>query len=751
MKKEELLTYLERISEIDAMMENHPFSEVITSLEDMVYSNKFKIALIGEFSAGKSTFINALLGEELLYYANNESTGAVTTIQSDIHAHVQVYGKNNVLLDEFSLENDEDRERLKFYLNIRSERCAEDVNIFYPMEGVDKDVIFFDTPGIEEMSRGQLELTKRVLEQANAVLFLIKKEGFTEPALKVITGQHELLGEMRTENIFVVMTHIGEVHDDRTADASQREVERLVKDAENTLEQNGISGIRIYPVDSKEYLWGCNDQLYDKEKYTRDEAVKGKLLSQADYRDRSRFDSFRRELYKFFQKDNRNANLEKDIRNKMNLLLDVMQEKVSGDDNADRIQAESRLEELDRRIENACNNQRKFYNGVVRNLQDNLSSFADALEQDKKKEMADKRFLYVINDTFRTISDLNDDKLKRCIGMLLDDMKRVARETEDRINGHIGLLLEKVLKKLFDDEFLAVFDRKVDIRLDDVFTKLEITFEDGEENVSVEDVDLRRLEKEKKEIESILSQLEEECAFCRRALGEEEVRYRRKKGEDDRWYMNGLQELGDRPKAVQKFKKVKKTRGILLWKKTTKEKVPDGMDTSAQEEWDRRQKSFLEEYEKKSVATEEIQNRIMGMSREIHLYENKIEEKKSRIKHIDREILLQHEFIEEEKERRAAEYLDRKKDEIASYCEMIKGKRMDQLMLQTDNYLYEIRKDLEQRIKTETAKRIGEYKEELRQRNRELYESITVTTDTRKELMKKITYLKEELGDEGAV
>lgn len=751
MKKEELLTYLERISEIDAMMENHPFSEVITSLEDMVYSNKFKIALIGEFSAGKSTFINALLGEELLYYANNESTGAVTTIQSDIHAHVQVYGKNNVLLDEFSLENDEDRERLKFYLNIRSERCAEDVNIFYPMEGVDKDVIFFDTPGIEEMSRGQLELTKRVLEQANAVLFLIKKEGFTEPALKVITGQHELLGEMRTENIFVVMTHIGEVHDDRTADASQREVERLVKDAENTLEQSGISGIRIYPVDSKEYLWGCNDQLYDKEKYTRDEAVKGKLLSQADYRDRSRFDSFRRELYKFFQKDNRNANLEKDIRNKMNLLLDVMQEKVSGDDNADRIQAESRLEELDRRIENACNNQRKFYNGVVRNLQDNLSSFADALEQDKKKEMADKRFLYVINDTFRTISDLNDDKLKRCIGMLLDDMKRVARETEDRINGHIGLLLEKILKKLFDDEFLAVFDRKVDIRLDDVFTKLEITFEDGEENVSVEDGDLRRLEKEKKEIESILSQLEEECAFCRRALGEEEVRYRRKKGEDDRWYMNGLQELGDRPKAVQKFKKVKKTRGILLWKKTTKEKVPDGMDTSAQEEWDRRQKSFLEEYEKKSVATEEIQNRIMGMSREIHLYENKIEEKKSRIKHIDREILLQHEFIEEEKERRAAEYLDRKKDEIASYCEMIKGKRMDQLMLQTDNYLYEIRKDLEQRIKTETAKRIGEYKEELRQRNRELYESITVTTDTRKELMKKITYLKEELGDEGAV
>lgn len=751
MKKEELLTYLERISEIDAMMENHPFSEVITSLEDMVYSNKFKIALIGEFSAGKSTFINALLGEELLYYANNESTGAVTTIQSDIHAHVQVYGKNNVLLDEFSLENDEDRERLKFYLNIRSERCAEDVNIFYPMEGVDKDVIFFDTPGIEEMSRGQLELTKRVLEQANAVLFLIKKEGFTEPALKVITGQHELLGEMRTENIFVVMTHIGEVHDDRTADASQREVERLVKDAENTLEQNGISGIRIYPVDSKEYLWGCNDQLYDKEKYTRDEAVKGKLLSQADYRDRSQFDSFRRELYKFFQKDNRNANLEKDIRNKMNLLLDVMQEKVSGDDNADRIQAESRLEELDRRIENACNNQRKFYNGVVRNLQDNLSSFADALEQDKKKEMADKRFLYVINDTFRTISDLNDDKLKRCIGMLLDDMKRVARETEDRINGHIGLLLEKILKKLFDDEFLAVFDRKVDIRLDDVFTKREITFEDGEENVSVEDGDLRRLEKEKKEIESILSQLEEECAFCRRALGEEEVRYRRKKGEDDRWYMNGLQELGDRPKAVQKFKKVKKTRGILLWKKTTKEKVPDGMDTSAQEEWDRRQKSFLEEYEKKSVATEEIQNRIMGMSREIHLYENKIEEKKSRIKHIDREILLQHEFIEEEKERRAAEYLDRKKDEIASYCEMIKGKRMDQLMLQTDNYLYEIRKDLEQRIKTETAKRIGEYMEELRQRNRELYESITVTTDTRKELMKKITYLKEELGDEGAV
>lgn len=746
-----MLAYLKKIHEIDAMIENHPFLEAIMSLEDMFYSNKYKIAVIGEFSAGKSTFINALLGEELLYYANNESTGAVTTIQSAPHAYVQVYGKNNALLDEFSLENDENRERLKFYLNIRSERCAENVNIFYPMEGVDRDVIFFDTPGIEEMSRGQLELTKNVLGQANAVLFLIKKEGFTEPALKVITGQHEFLGEMKSEDIFVVMTHIGEVYDDRTTDAAQREVDRLIKDAENTLKQNGIGGIRIYPVDSKEYLWGYNDRLYDEEKQTRDEAVKGKLLSQADYRDRSRFDSFRRELYEFLQKDNRNVNMEKDIRNKMNLLLDAMQEKISGEDNADRMQTESQLEELDRRIEDACRNKRKFYNRIVRNLQDNLSSFEDALKQDKKKEMADKRFLYVINETFRTTSDLNDDKLKRCIGMLLDDMTRIARKTEDRTNKHIGLLLEKVLKKLFDDEFLAIFDRKVDIRLDDAFTKLEITFDDGEEDISVEDKDIRRLEKEKKEIESILSQLEEECAMSRKNLGDEEKRYCRKKSEDDRWYMNGLQEMGNRPKAVQKFKKVKKTRGILFWMKTIAEKIPDGMDTSAQEEWDRRQKSFLEEYETKSAETGEILNRINGMSREIHLYESKIEEKKSRIKSIDREILLQHEFIKEEKERRVVEYIDRKKGEIASYFEMIKGKRMDQLMIQTDNYLYEIRKDLEQRIKIETEKCIGEYKEELYQRNRELYESITVTADTRRKLMNKIICLKEELGDERAV
>ena len=38
----------------------------LNSLKDQINSHRFEIAVIGEFSTGKSTFINALLKEDLL-------------------------------------------------------------------------------------------------------------------------------------------------------------------------------------------------------------------------------------------------------------------------------------------------------------------------------------------------------------------------------------------------------------------------------------------------------------------------------------------------------------------------------------------------------------------------------------------------------------------------------------------------------------------------------------------------------------
>ena len=73
MTNDEYLDVARDLSILNMSIENHPFDEAIDELEDKILSNQYKIAVVGDFSSGKSTFINALIGEELLYNSNIEA------------------------------------------------------------------------------------------------------------------------------------------------------------------------------------------------------------------------------------------------------------------------------------------------------------------------------------------------------------------------------------------------------------------------------------------------------------------------------------------------------------------------------------------------------------------------------------------------------------------------------------------------------------------------------------------------------
>ena len=55
------------------------FQAVIQRLQD----TSFRIAIVGEFSSGKSTFINALIGKDILKHGVQETTATITEIVND--------------------------------------------------------------------------------------------------------------------------------------------------------------------------------------------------------------------------------------------------------------------------------------------------------------------------------------------------------------------------------------------------------------------------------------------------------------------------------------------------------------------------------------------------------------------------------------------------------------------------------------------------------------------------------------------
>lgn len=200
---QEYIATIQNIAENTSALgsEQESFLESVRGLKQSLESGVYRVAVVGEFSTGKSTFINALMGEKILYASNKEATGAVTAIRRGDKAYVNIYTKDNSMIEKFSLDNEEGKKKLNEYLDINSGKNAGYVEINYPITEIDENIYFVDTPGIEKMSPQQMELTRDALKNANAIIFLIKKEGFTEPALKIITGKHEVIDEKNINDL----------------------------------------------------------------------------------------------------------------------------------------------------------------------------------------------------------------------------------------------------------------------------------------------------------------------------------------------------------------------------------------------------------------------------------------------------------------------------------------------------------------------------------------------------------------------
>ena len=56
------------------------FTKEVEIFRERLNDDEIRIAVVGEFSAGKSTFINALIGKDILKHATTETTAVITRI-----------------------------------------------------------------------------------------------------------------------------------------------------------------------------------------------------------------------------------------------------------------------------------------------------------------------------------------------------------------------------------------------------------------------------------------------------------------------------------------------------------------------------------------------------------------------------------------------------------------------------------------------------------------------------------------------
>lgn len=157
-----------------------PYEKRLLALADRLSAGRFHLAVLGQFKRGKSTLLNALIGEDVLPSSVIPLTAVPTFIlhgdgrsvrvcfldeREDLVTRAESAGEMKQALLEYVAE---DR-------NPGNEKRVSYVEITHPAPLL-RDVVLIDTPGIGSTHRHNTEMTLNFLSRCDAALFMVSAD-----------------------------------------------------------------------------------------------------------------------------------------------------------------------------------------------------------------------------------------------------------------------------------------------------------------------------------------------------------------------------------------------------------------------------------------------------------------------------------------------------------------------------------------------------------------------------------------------
>ena len=185
-------------------------------------NGEFKIALIAPFSAGKSTFINSLIGQDILSMEITAETSVITKVKYSDEIKLEITYRNDDRVEvipaesEAAITSDELKGILQEKTTVKGENTEDnikEVKVYYPIEMCKDKVELVDTPGLFARHEKHAAITTNILPAVNAVIFMIDPESvgeqnFTEVIRNYVRNAKTSNMETGGKHIFFVINKI---------------------------------------------------------------------------------------------------------------------------------------------------------------------------------------------------------------------------------------------------------------------------------------------------------------------------------------------------------------------------------------------------------------------------------------------------------------------------------------------------------------------------------------------------------------
>lgn len=206
-----------RLPALARLLEAHPalsaHAREVTQVRE-VFDRPLLICVMGEFNSGKSTLVNALIGEEVAAMGVTPTTATINLLKYGERRQARVIWRDD---HEELLAWSEVRE---FLDGLDAARAAEvrQVELLYPSEEL-LQVNVVDTPGLNSLVEGHEQTAREVLARADAVIWLFSAQQAgkqTEKEALALLDQHRLktvgvlnkIDRLSDEELEQIMAHL---------------------------------------------------------------------------------------------------------------------------------------------------------------------------------------------------------------------------------------------------------------------------------------------------------------------------------------------------------------------------------------------------------------------------------------------------------------------------------------------------------------------------------------------------------------
>lgn len=218
-KKTKIVRLLDDASQVVSTLSMDQFQQQLQQLREKVECDIFRVLVLGTFKNGKSTFINALLGEDILPAYAIPCTAVInevkyaeekraivffrdplpdtlpTEISPRAMAHMQKYNMKHVPPLEIPYDELEEVTVIPMGMEARDmllESPYQKVELYWPLEILKNGVEIIDSPGLNENAE-RTKVTMEYLSKADAIIMLMTADkacaqtemDFVENILKV--------------------------------------------------------------------------------------------------------------------------------------------------------------------------------------------------------------------------------------------------------------------------------------------------------------------------------------------------------------------------------------------------------------------------------------------------------------------------------------------------------------------------------------------------------------------------------------